>query len=129
MKVVVTTSPPPLPAGVALYEHVGGIGGEEGGAEGGWQSPSQSTMYSTYRWLPSNGFSSTSGVAWVTKEYALSGLGGSAMRVAHSKKPRPSTTAPSDGLHLPCTCSLLTSVLMTYSLGSSKSVSLTETVR
>ena len=44
----------PPPAGVALYSHVGGSGGGgdggggDGGTEGGWQSPSQSTMYSTY---------------------------------------------------------------------------------
>ena len=49
----------PPPAGVALYAHVGGRGGGgdggggDGGAEGGWQSPSQSTMYSTYTKLPS----------------------------------------------------------------------------
>ena len=50
--------PPLLTEGVALYEHVGGNGGgaeggKEGGADGGWQCPSQSTMYSTYRKLPS----------------------------------------------------------------------------
>ena len=49
----------PPPAGVALYAHVGGRGGGgdggggDGGTEGGWQSPSQSTMYSTYTKLPS----------------------------------------------------------------------------
>ena len=46
--------PLPPPEGVALYAHVGGIGGGgegggDGGAEGGWQFPSQSTMYSTYK--------------------------------------------------------------------------------
>ena len=49
MKVLVALVPLPPPAGVALYEHVGGIGG----AAGGWQGPSQSTMYSTYTKLPS----------------------------------------------------------------------------
>jgi len=49
VKVLVASVPSPLPAGVALYEHVGG----SGGAEGGWQVPSQSTMYSTYTKLPS----------------------------------------------------------------------------
>ena len=39
------------------------------------------------------------------------------------------TTAPSDGLHLPCTSSPLAVVLMMYSSSSSKSVSLTVTVR
>ena len=64
MKVVVALLVLPLPAGVALYSHVGGIGGGgdggggdggggDGGAAGGSQSPSQSTVYSTYRWLPS----------------------------------------------------------------------------
>ena len=50
MNVLVAFEPSPPPAGVALYEHVGGSGGGAdggGGAEGGWQSPSQSTMYST----------------------------------------------------------------------------------
>ena len=49
MKVLVALVLLPPPAGVALYEHVGG----SGGAEGGWQVPSQSTMYSTYTKLPS----------------------------------------------------------------------------
>ena len=49
MKLLVTLELLPPPAGVALYEHVGG----SGGAEGGWQVPSQSTMYSTYTKLPS----------------------------------------------------------------------------
>jgi hypothetical protein len=44
VKVLVASVPSPPPAGVALYAHVGG----SGGAAGGWQSPSQSTMYSTY---------------------------------------------------------------------------------
>ena len=77
----------PPPAGVALYAHVGG----SGGAEGGWQSPSQSTMYSTYTKLPSYGFSSTQDVAVVTKVYAPFGLIGRATILAQSKKPRPST--------------------------------------
>ena len=50
-KVVVALEPSPPPAGVALYEHVGGSGGGgEGrsGIDGGAQEPSQSTMYSTY---------------------------------------------------------------------------------
>ena len=39
----------PPPAGVVLYEHVGGNGGGiegggNGGADGGWQCPSQSIM-------------------------------------------------------------------------------------
>ena len=61
MEVALVLFPPP--AGVALYEHVGG----KGGAEGGWQVPSQSTMYSTYTKLPSYGFWSTVGVAIVVK--------------------------------------------------------------
>jgi hypothetical protein len=85
-------------AGVALYSHVGG----SGGADGGWQLPSQSTMYSTYTRLPSYQSPFTVGVAAVTKVYVPSALGGSGACLAHSKKPRPSTTAPSDGLHLPC---------------------------
>ena len=91
--------------GVELYEHVGGIGGGgggEGGADGGMQLPSQSTMYSTYTRLPSYQSPFTVGVAAVTKVYVPSALGGSGACLAHSKKPRPSTTAPSDGLHLPC---------------------------
>ena len=63
---LVALVPLPPPAGVALYSHVGGIGGCEGGAEGGWQVPSQSTMYSTYTKLPSYAFSSTASVAVVT---------------------------------------------------------------
>ena len=58
VNVLVALVPFPPPAGVALYAHVGGIGGGggrggggdgggEGGAEGGWHVPSQSTMYST----------------------------------------------------------------------------------
>jgi hypothetical protein len=54
----------PPPAGVALYEQVGGR--YAGGAAGGWQTPSQSTMYSTYTKLSSYGFSSTASVAVVT---------------------------------------------------------------
>ena len=67
----------PPPAGVALYAHVGGRGGGDGGADGGWQVPSQSTMYSTCTKLPSYGFSSTAGVAVVTKTYVPSRLRGS----------------------------------------------------
>ena len=74
----------PPPAGVALYAHVGDIGGGggdggggDGGADGGWQGPSQSTMYSTCTRLPSYGFSSTAGVAVVTKTYVPSRLRGS----------------------------------------------------
>jgi hypothetical protein len=52
VKVLVASVVLPLPAGVAPYSHVGGMGGgggsPAGGIEGGWQSPSQSTMYSTY---------------------------------------------------------------------------------
>ena len=92
----------PPPAGVALYTHVGAIGGGGdggggdggggvGGAAGGWQSPSQSTMYSTCTKLSSYLFSSTAGVAVVTKVYAPSGLGGSATILAHSKKGAPLT--------------------------------------
>ena len=81
--------------------------------------PSQSTMYSTYTKLPSYAFSPTSSVAVVTKVYVPSALGGRATILAHSKKPRPSTTAPSDGLHLPCTSSPLAVVLTTYSAGAS----------
>ena len=77
----------PPPAGVALYEHVGG----SGGAEGGWQWPSQSTMYSTCTKLSSYLFSSTAGVAVVTKTYVPSELGGSSTRLAHSKKGAPLT--------------------------------------
>jgi len=62
VKDVVAVELLPPPAGVALYEHVGG----EGGADGGWHVPSQSTMYSTYRKPPSYGFSSTCGVTVVT---------------------------------------------------------------
>ena len=126
----------PLPAGVALYAQVGGTGGggeggggeggggegggdggggEGGGAEGGWQWPSQSTMYSTYTKLPSYAFSLTAGVAVVTKVYVPSGLAGNATILAHSKK-SPTFTAPSNGLHLPCTSTPLAIVLTTYSL-------------
>ena len=55
MKKLVALLPLPPAAGVEVYWHVGdwGGGGElgggnGGGVEGGWQSPSQSTMYSTY---------------------------------------------------------------------------------
>ena len=72
-------------------------------------------MYSTYTKLPSYASSSTAAVAVVTNVYVLSALGGSATYLAHSKKPRASTTAPSDGLHLPCTSSPLAVVLTTYS--------------
>ena len=71
----------PLPAGVALYAHVGGSGGADGGA----QVPSQSTMYSTCTKLPSYGSSSTAGVAVVMNVYVLSALGGSGTILAHSK--------------------------------------------
>ena len=101
--------PFPPPAGVELYAHVGasggggGVGGGEGGgADGGWHVPSQSTMYSTYTKLPSYAFSSTVGVAVVTKVYVPSALTGSDTIDAHSKKPRPSTKVSLDGLHLPC---------------------------
>ena len=119
---LVALLPSPPPAGVELYSHVGGKGGGAGGAAGGWQVPSQSTMYSTCTRLPSYGFSSTAGVAVVTKLYVPSGLRGSSTILAHSKKPRPLTTAPSNGLHLPCTSSPLAVVLTTYSSTSSKSV-------
>ena len=72
MKVLVALVVLPLPAGVALYSHVGGRGGGGdggggmGGTDGGWQVPSQSTMYSTYTKLPSYAFSSTASVAVVT---------------------------------------------------------------
>ena len=125
MNVLVAFVPLPPPAGVALYEQVGGAGG----ADGGWHVPSQSTMYSTYTRLPSYGFSSTNAVATVSKLYVLSRLGGSSIILAHSKKPRPSTGAPSKGLHLPCTSSPLAYVPTMNSPASSKSVSLTETLR
>ena len=68
VKVEVAFVPLPPPAGVALYSHVGEMGGgsDGGGAEGGTQSPSQSIMYSTYTKLPSYGLSSTASVAIVT---------------------------------------------------------------
>jgi len=60
VKKLVALLPLPPAAGVEVYWHVGdwGGGGElgggnGGGVEGGWQSPSQSTMYSTYTKLPS----------------------------------------------------------------------------
>ena len=130
--VLVALVPLPPPAGVALYEHVGGTGGGgrgSGGADGGAQWPSQSTLYSTYTKLPSYASSLTCGVALVTKTYVPSRLTGSSTILAHSKKPRPSTSAPSDELHLPCTLWPLAVVLMMYSSSPSKSVSLTETVR
>ena len=126
---VVAVVPFPAPAGVALYWQVGGSGGGDGGADGGWQVPSQSTMYSTYTKLPSYGYWSTASVAVVTNVYMLSGLAGSETYLAQTKKPRASTTAPSDGLHLPCTSSPLAVVLTMYSSASSKSVSFTSTVR
>ena len=122
VKVEVALELLPPPAGVELYAHVGGTGGGgdgSGGADGGAQVPSQSTMYSTYTKLPSYAFSLTVEVAVVTNEYVPSGLTGSNTCLAHSKKPRPSTTAPSDGLHLPCTSSPLAVVLTTYSSASS----------
>ena len=64
----------------------GGDGGGDGGADGGLQSPSQSTMYSTYTKLPSYAFLSTASVAVVTKVYEPSGLGRSGTYLAHSKK-------------------------------------------
>ena len=121
-KVLVAVEFSPPPAGVALYEHVGGAGGGGdggGGWEGGWQSPSQSTMYSTCTKLPSYAFSSTAGVAVVRKEYVPSTATGNGIFLEHSKKPRPSTTAPSDGLHLPWTSSPLAVVLTMYSSTSS----------
>ena len=80
-------------------------------------------MYSTYTKLPRCGRSPTASVAVVTKVYVPSALGGSGAYLAHSKKPRASTTAPSSpgpGLHLPCTtCSPLTVVPTTYSSAAS----------
>jgi hypothetical protein len=133
VKVIVQLVPSPPLQGVELYSHVGGSGGGgggDGGADGGAQWPSQSTMYSTYTLLPWYS-SSTSGVAVVTNVYVLSPLGGSGTWLAHSKKPRPSYGASpvGGGLHLPCTCSPLAVVLTMYSSSSSKSVSLTVTVR
>ena len=111
---LVALVPLPPPAGVALYAHDGG----SGGAEGGWQVPSQSTMYSTCTKLPSYAFSLTAGVAVVTKVYVPSGLAGNATILTHSKK-SPTFTAPSNGLHLPCTSAPLAVVLTTYSSTSS----------
>ena len=126
MKVLVALVPLPPPAGVELYAHVGGSGGGgvggggDGGADGGAHWPSQSTMYSTCTKLPSYASSSTVGVAVVTNVYVPSALGGSATYLAHSKKPRASTTAPSDGLHRPCTgCPPFTVVPTTYSSSAS----------
>ena len=126
MKVPVVLVPLPPPTGVEVYAHVGAWGGGGalgggigGGAEGGWQVPSQSTMYSTCTKLPSYAFSSTAGVAVVMKVYVPSGLGGSATIWAHWKNPRPSTTAPSNGLHFPCTFSPLANVCRINSLYSS----------
>ena len=119
---LVVLVPLPPPTGVEVYAHVGAWGGGGalgggigGGAEGGWQVPSQSTMYSTCTKLPSYAFSSTAGDAVVTKVYVLSGLRGSATILAHSKKSRPASAAPSVGLHLPCTSTPLAVVLTTYS--------------
>jgi len=114
VKVVVALVLLPLPAGVALYAQVGG----SGGADGGWQVPSQSTMYSTYRKPPSYAFSSTVGVTVVTNSYEPSALGGSTAYLAQSNMPRASISAPSIGLHLPCTISPLAVVLTTYSSAS-----------
>ena len=55
----------------------------------------------------------------VTKTYVPSGLGGNMTYLAHSKNPRPSTSAPSNGLHLPWISTPLTVVLTTYSSASS----------
>ena len=166
---LVALLPSPPPAGVALYAHVGGKGGGgdggggdggggDGGAAGGSQSPSQSTMYSTYTKLPSYAFSSTAGVAVVTKVYVPSGLIGNGACLTHSNVPSVTTVVivavvvivdvvgvdsyvVSDeeldsveitlslGVHLPCTSSPLAVVLTTYSSSSSKSVFLTVTVR
>ena len=115
MKVEVAFVLFPPPAGVELYAHVGG----SGGADGGWHVPSQSTMYSTYTKLPSYGSSFTWGVAVVTNVYVLSALRGSGTLRAQTKKPCASTSAPSDGLHLPCTSSPLAVVLTMYSLSPS----------
>ena len=78
-------------------------------------------MYSTYTKLPSYASSSTALVAVVTNVYEPSELGGSAVRVAHSKKPRvESTVTPSSpGLHLPCTSAPLAVVLTMYSSAAS----------
>ena len=81
--------------------------------------PSQSTMYSTYTKLPSYAFSLTVGVALVTNVYVPSGLGGRAKYLAHSKKPRASTTAPYSGEQRPCTRCLLAVVLTTNSSAKS----------
>ena len=54
----------------------------------------------------------------MTKVYELSGLGGSATILAHSKKP-PTITAPFIGLHGPWISSPLDVVLTTYSSSSS----------
>ena len=116
VKVEETFVPVPLPAGVAPYSHCVN-GGGDGGAEGGWQCPSQSTMYSTCTKLPSYGFSSTAGVAVVTKVYVPSRLRGSSTILTHSKK-SPTITAPFIGLHGPCTSSPLDVVLTTYSSSS-----------
>ena len=102
MKKLVALLVLPPPAGVALYTHVGASGGGgdggggdggggAGGTAGGWHSPSQSTMYSTCTKLSSYFFSSTAGVAVVTKTYVPSELGGSSTRLAHSKKGAPLT--------------------------------------
>ena len=119
---LVALVPLPPPAGVEVYPQVGAWGGGGalgggigGGVDGGWQWPSQSTMYSTYTKLPSYAFSLTAGVAIVTKVYVPSGLAGNATILTHSKK-SPTFTAPSNGLHLPCTSTPLAIVLTTYSL-------------
>ena len=103
----------PLPAGVALYAHVGG----SGGAAGGWQSPSQSTMYSTYTKLPSNALSLTSRVAFVTNVYVLSSLTGSGIIWAQSKVSW--RGSPAGAWHSPWIRWPLTVVLTTYSSTSS----------
>ena len=103
----------PLPAGVALYAHVGG----SGGAAGGWQSPSQSTMYSTYTKLPSYALSLTSRVAFVTNVYVLSSLTGSGIIWAQSKVSW--RGSPAGAWHSPWIRWPLTVVLTTYSSTSS----------
>ena len=56
-------------------------------------------MYSTYTKLPSYGFSSTAGVAVVTKVYVASGLGGSSTLLGALEEATQSTEAPTRGGH------------------------------